>query len=405
MERFRENILIINPDWEQQDLFNFCIRNFEHIHSIFFDKKNFHNTKYNFKSKILLNHLEKIKAYNFVKNKNIKLIFADQCDYSLYLQSYLINKLRINGPTLVNGELSYDKSKLYKVCRKKKILVPEFWIFKKIPKKYYFENILKNKNSLISKPVDNRGSIGVNILNSLNFKKSIGNSLNHSIQKKIIVQKYVCGKNIIIESTGATIELIGIKEMSQNQKYLNNDIIFFRPDSKKALHKKLILNHIKAVKKLGFDKGFVSAEYIVEKEKIWLIEITNRGGGVGISSKIKSKILGYNSYINLLKDFYKKKTIIKELKKINKVRKAKLIYLKYILLNKCISKNNYKKIKKIFYQNKNFLFFKIWNFNNIHIKNIKDSTDRNGVIISHHRTINGNKSIIQNFLNQYLKTH
>lgn len=381
MERLKTNALIINLGWEQKQLYETLNKFFDNIYVIFFEKEDFFNSSLEKNKKLLINYLNKDKAYEFSKKNKIKYIFSDQCDYALNLQSYLNSKLSLNGVKKYNGELSNDKSKLYNLCKQKRILVPKFWIINKNYNSKKVEGIILKQKKLISKPVDNRGSIGVNLIERKEFKSCLNYSLNNSFKKKIVIQQFVKGENIIVESFKDRVDLIGRKVMSKINPYLNSEIFFSKANNKNRLHKKIISKHKQIIKKTKFNNGFVSAEYIFENNKLWLIELTNRGGGVGISSYIRSSLIGYNGYIDLIADALRiniKK--IYELRKIYSLYKFKFINLNYIVLKKKLTNIKYIKLKKIFEKN-NSNFFYLWNLNKKNINKVKNAIQRNGLII------------------------
>lgn len=404
MERFKANILIINLGWEQQQLYETLNKFFDNIFVIFFEKKDFFNSSLKKNKKLLINYLNKNEAYKFAKKNEIKYIFSDQCDYALNLQSYLNSKLNLKGARHNNGELSNDKSKLYNLCKKKRILVPKFWTIKKNYNSKEVEKIILKQKKLISKPVDNRGSIGVNLIEKKEFKSCLNYSLNNSFKKKIIIQQFVKGENIIVESFKDRVDLIGRKVMSKINPYLNSEIFFSKVNYRNSLHKKIIFQHKQIIKKTKFINGFVSAEYIFKDNKLWLIELTNRGGGVGISSFIRSSLIGYNGYIDLLSD-----TLKINIKKINELRKIyssyrfKYINLNYIVLKKKLTNIKYMKLKRIF-EKDNSNFFYLWNLNKKNINKVKNSIQRNGLIIfgvNNKSQLKRKKIEINHYLNIY----
>jgi len=375
VERSDESILIINPGWEQDDLVKFCLDNFKNIHAIFFSKKikKFRGLS----SYKIIDFSKKEKILFWVKKKKIKYIFSDQCDYSLFLQSFLCSKLKIFGPSFINGKLSCDKKKLYQKCIKFNIRIPTTFYFKKIKKK---NNKRLSNKKLIVKPKDNRGSIGVSTSNcEVDLYKKIEYAQKNSLTKEAVVQEFIKGKNFIIESNGTDIKMIGEKRMNQSIPYMNDDILFERLNKKSKIHIKLKKNHIKILKLLNFLKGNVSAEYIVDKrKKIWLIELTNRGGGVAISSKIKSILTGVNNYFTIYKNFIKNS---KKLRKKYLIKKQKYAYLKYIQFNKShINTLSYKRnINKM----KGYSFHHIWQKFPSKIEKTIDATKRSGILITH----------------------
>jgi len=390
MERYSEDILVINPGWEQKELVNFAISNFYNVHALFFKKK--HIKFKGFKSYKVIDFKKRTKILSWLKNLEIKQIFSDQCDYSLYLQSFLCSKLNIDGPSLDNGLLSSNKKILYKKCIDLNINIPKTYYLKNEKDLKKFKNL---KKKIILKPSDNRGSIGVSLVNNLDqLQKNFKLARKNSFKKEVVVQEFIHGKNIIIESNGTKNMIIGEKKMNLSVPYMNDDIIFETLNKRGGLHEKIKQIHLKNLKKINFIKGNISAEYIIDiNNKLWLIELTNRGGGVKISSIIKPYLTGYNTYYLLYKDLIHKNKIIK---KRYKIKKRKFIYLKYI--NFIPGYINKIKIKKNLDKMLGYIFLYIWNKPPFTIKKIVDATKRSGILITYGKTKKEAKEHAENII-------
>ena len=115
-------------------------------------------------------------------------------------------------------------------------------------------------------------------------------------------------------------------------------------------------------------------EYIYDNYgKIWLVEITNRGGGVWIGSKIVEALTSVNTSQLLLTHFANSRSSLNI-----KLRK-KFVYLRYIVSPKKI-------IQKIsgdenWHSEKEYLAHKIWQKLPAKIQTVQNAVDRSGVLI------------------------
>ncbi len=223
-------------------------------------------------------------------------VIADECDYSMYAVAYLTDKYKLPGPGLYPLTVTTNKYLQRSLVSKTDVHQPSFelcWNFEAVKtttEKIGFPVILK--------PVDNRGSIGIIIVEKMEkLEEAWFNAVSNSHSRMCLVEKVIKGSHIAVDGFVDSKKFYGIC-VSSKQKYVESTILDkilhfpgLIPPKKMEEAKKVAETIVKAIK-IRF--GFIHAEFIIENETqdIYLIEIANRGGGVHISNKILPKLTG-----------------------------------------------------------------------------------------------------------------
>jgi biotin carboxylase len=163
---------------------------------------------------------------------------------------------------------------------------------------------------LIVKPIDNRGSIGVNIIrNKKELNQKFFHTLTHSASRQIIAEAYIEGKHVTLDGVfdnegnffnlaiaEKKVEIIDDHPVITEVNYPANTI-------EMSLRKELEQINSQIIESLNFKKGLTHTEFIIDKRKrIFLVETTNRGGGVLTSSVILKKLTAINISDYLIKN-------------------------------------------------------------------------------------------------------
>ncbi len=263
---------------------------------------------------------EKLDPLDLISGEKIFLkykpdaISSDACDYSNYLKNFLCTKYNLPCEGLYQASLSCNKYRVREICSQNNILQPRFSICKNLKEVEQF--LEKIDFPLIMKPLDGRGSIGVNIVNSKrDMDKKFYDTLMHSRHKEIIVESYIEGIHFTVDGIfdhEGNFYNIGIAKKNIIEKN-NRPIILevnYPAQFKENKIKSIFKINSKLVSVLGFRKGLTHSEYIMDdKERVFLVETTNRGGGVLTSSLILEKLckININDYlINLSLNISKK---------------------------------------------------------------------------------------------------
>ncbi len=299
------------------------------------------NKKTKFNKKIIkINYLEKEKILKIAKKIGITHIIPDCNDTSYLTASYIANKLKIQGyEQLRISKLLLNKRLFYFFCLKNKIKIPKFYYCKK--KELLKKNI---KFPILIKPEESYSGIGIikftkkKILKRINYKNKL--LFSEFIRGKLYSHSCFVNENKIVNS-------YFVREYCLNYPYTVDFSKIERRRNNKSQEKVVkVVN--KLIKLLKIQSGLVHTQYIVNKNNIYLIEVTRRLPGDFYSELIKLSY-GNNNYLNnYINNFVGLKFSIKEDKFHKSLRKNYFINEK-IKLKKILK--NY----KIFNEKKNKL--------------------------------------------------
>ena len=377
----QNKIAFINIGWEQLSTIENVKKLGFKVYGIAFSKKIENKKIY---EKILVT-----KFYNFnlikkfIIKHQINNIISDQCDYSYSIHSKLIASLKLKKKFTRNINLYIEKNKQRSFCKRKKILVPNYYSTTNFNKA--IKNIKKfNKEKLIIKPVDNRGGIGVKIFKKNQFSKKIFNfALKKSHSRKVILEEYIEGDHYNIDGLyyKNKYHLLGVSINKKMKNGFINESIYY---DKKFLKDKKFINYFnKIVKKFNPRYGMIHIEIIIDKSnKIYLTEIANRGGGV----KISNLVLKYISGIDI--DNYLVNINTNKLYNLKTIPEKKNVLIYFFQSKRSLNSLSLNK------KNMNIIYFKLINYN----KKINNSAERNGIIICKGKNLKTIKENIRKFL-------
>lgn len=248
------------------------------------------NKKSEFNKKIIkINYLDKEKVLKIAKKIGITHIIPDCNDTSYLTASYVANKLKIQGyEQLRISKLLLNKRLFYFFCLKNKIKIPKFYYCKK-------EQLLKKniKFPILIKPEESYSGIGIikidkkKILKKINYKNKL--LFSEFIKGELYSHSCFVNKNKIINS-------YFVKEYCLNYPYTVDFSKTERRGNNKS-QEKVIKVVSKLIKLLKIQSGLVHTQYIVNKNNIYLIEVTRRLPGDFYNELIKLSY-GNNNYLN-----------------------------------------------------------------------------------------------------------
>ncbi|MDI7189587.1 ATP-grasp domain-containing protein [Leptospira santarosai] len=286
-----KKIIVINIGWEQEPLLDQLRNSGYEIYGIHFEKLN-----YPFLKDLLVCDFRDLnKILGFAKSIRPDAVISDQCDYSHFAQAVVSEVLSLPGPTLSQAQISSNKLVQRSVAKLKGIKIPKF------KSAITFEEAIVAADEigfpLIIKPVDNRGSIGVNKVGDIReLKDSFFNSLGESHSRTVIIEQFVEGFEITVDGycfngNPKSLTLAKKKHLDENVRVAME--IEYPGNIGNELYLKAMKNNEETIKALGYTFGMTHAEYIVDKnEEIYLVEAANRGGGVLTSELIVPNVSG-----------------------------------------------------------------------------------------------------------------
>jgi biotin carboxylase len=244
---------------------------------------------------------------DLAKLYEVQAIASDNCDYILLAAEYLSELLNLPCLGRKAAQISNNKSQQRHLAESASILQPKW---KSILSYAGIVDFLQNTAcKAMLKPVDSRGSMGITLLSEndspTHIHKAFAKALSSSPSKQLLVEEYVDGKLLTIDGflLNEKLILLAIAERDRigEGKLVTTQILY-----RSSLPRDLIdqayrfLNSV--VSALGYTKGHVHCEALLtDSKKLFLVECTNRGGGVFTSSTINPYVssLDVNSmYMN-----------------------------------------------------------------------------------------------------------
>ena len=367
--------------------------------------------------------LKKFKCKIIIVDKNLKapgLKYADLhirasiYNYSEILKNLKKKKLKIDG-IISFGDVSYVVTKLCKYFKINSIplksakITSDKLLFKKEMKNYfdipYFKKITnlkqikklikKKKNKFIIKPVDNCGARGVIILDKkTNLNWAYDYCLKYSKKNYFIAEEFINGPQFSTEGIIFNGEYIHLCTFDRNYEMINKYKPFIIENggstpSKigKKYHNEIIRTLSKISKRLGLKYATLKGDLVLNKKKIFVIEVATRLSGGWLSSITIPNASGVH-----IVDYVIKNALKLDIDKKNFLPKfERKIVQRYLFPKKGLIKSiNYK--NKSLLKNKNILAFKIFFENKRFIEKIDSHASRIGHVIV--KSSNKKKGII-----------
>lgn len=238
--------------------------------------------------------------YTIARAENIDGVVTDQTDIAVRTVAYVAEKMGLSGIGYETAKLFTDKSLMRKKTKELGIPTIENRVVTSLEEAEEFFNSCNGK--AIIKPVDNQGSRGVYLIESVReLKARFYKAMEYSPCGEVIIEQYITGKEFEVDSI-----LVNYKE--KTLMYADTDLfdipnvfasktrLYPSVASKETVSKLLKLNH-DIVTGFGLKQGFTHDEFIQDEitGEIYLIEAAARGGGSFISSHIGQLQSGINT--------------------------------------------------------------------------------------------------------------
>lgn len=367
-------ILLISLGWEQEKIFSKLKK---HKHKIY---ATYHTNKIDIKLDFyeycdprdlntLLNICLKFKIKHFI---------SDQCDYSNFAVNFLRKYFQTHDFNFLQTQATSNKYLMRLLCKNENIVQPRYQLCRSVEDIKFSLNFIDYP--IIFKPIDNRGSKGINVIKSKkNIDKKFYQTLVHSNTKEVLVESYISGTHIsidsIINNNQVLVLGIGEKKHSDKDRKIINEVNY--PAKLEIEVQNTLLNtHSKVIKALKIDRGIAHAEYIIDKKgRPFLIEIAGRGGGVLTSCSILNII----SKVDTIDYLYREAIGLKTKLKINKDKNKYFVSLKFLNFKPGLIKKV--KLNEVFLNSKNVVKYKLFIKEGQLIKKPASGSERHGFII------------------------
>lgn len=231
-------------------------------------------------------------------NYKIDGILTDNCDYSYYTACLLNEKFGFKKKVLRSAILSNNKLQQRLTCSLKAIQQPKYFSVKTIDDLSAATS--KLGFPIILKPIDNRGTFGITIIRKeQDLESAFYEAIANSMSRELICEEFIEGNLITVDGfcfkNGHKALAVASRKFAEGSKPITKEIVYPALLTDKVISK-LMSNHEKVVEALNYTEGHTHGEYIISVSgEVFLVECTNRGGGVYTSSTI----VPYVSTLNL----------------------------------------------------------------------------------------------------------
>ena len=257
-----------------------------------------------------------VKDYDRVLNvaceKKISAVLTDQLDAGVMTAAYIAETMGLNGITTKVAEKFTNKYIMRKAAEQIGINVPFCICVSCIEEaEIALQDNTMIKFPIMIKPVDSDASRGVYKIQNMNqLKTKFEISKSYSKSGKVILEQFIKGKEFVVEAYTHNYKVcnlvVGYREyFNISETFIPSSTVFL--DSESAtddLSVRLKDTNQKLVSGFGLKFGITHAEYLYDElnDKIYLVEVAARGGGVFISSDLIPAASGVNANDLLVRD-------------------------------------------------------------------------------------------------------
>lgn len=296
-------ILVIACGWEQEPLLSrlFSISSVEVV-GVHYDND---YLDFPFKEVLVCDLRRLDEILDFARAHEVSFVISDQDDFGHTAQAYVANCLNLPGPSFQSAQLSANKFLQRQRCLEMGIKIPHFKLVASVEDLVSFVD--SHGLPVILKPIDNRGSIGVNKISNLDeLNERFYQSISHSHAALCVVEEFVVGNEFTVDGYcfSSVPKSLGIasKEKLDENLQVSFEIKYPANSISNELREKIFSINENVSSSLGYDFGFVHSEYIIDSnEDVYLVESANRGGGCFTSQLIMPEHTGVDvlsQYIN-----------------------------------------------------------------------------------------------------------
>ncbi|MEJ8734530.1 ATP-grasp domain-containing protein [Mediterraneibacter sp. ICN-202921] len=236
---------------------------------------------------------DKEGVLEIAQKEKIDAVLTDQTDVSVPTAAYVAERLGLKGIGYETAVKFSDKYVMRQEAKKAGVGVPAFE-----QASDYQEAAaaaVQMQYPLMVKPTNSSGSRGVHKVNRIEeLREAVEDSIRYSGNGKAIIEEFIEGKEYIVDGLAIDYNYIntdlGIKEyFNKPNMYISKMCMFSSADRIDDEKEKMVLDaNKKLVESMRLKFGITHGEYIYSKrdDKVYLVEIAARGGGVYLSSDL-----------------------------------------------------------------------------------------------------------------------
>ncbi len=239
----------------------------------------------------ILKKEEILEQVTRLKNIRIKGVISEQTDNGIETLAFLNSKLNLHGPKIRTVRRIRDKYNQRLFAKENDINQPEFFLLKD------FKNLLKKKDiksrEFLIKPRIGQSSVGIkNLKNSFGSNSKLSDISNLKNWDQFLIESKCKGEDISVDGFVKNKDIF-LTVICKKKKYKTNefvDQILYGEAFKKNKERKIYKYIIKIVRDFRLNNCFFHIEIKKRNKDLFLIELTCRGGGSGLSSKMASSL-------------------------------------------------------------------------------------------------------------------
>ncbi len=325
----RKRVLVINLGWEQEPLLEALARRDVELFGVHY------NDQYSRccpLSDLLICDLRELpKIIEFADRIGADAVVSDQCDYSSFAQAVIAERRGLPGPRVLQAQIATNKLLQREHAKKSGLLIPEYALCLGIEDARVFAE--RHGYPVIAKPVDNRGSFGVNKISGPDdIEFAYYDALMNSHSRLVLMEGFVEGVHITIDGyafreAGCRSLTLATKTLVGTKRQVAMDILYPGELPEDLMRHALAVNESVNCR-LGFKFGMTHSEYMVtDTGDVYLIESANRGGGVFTSEVIVGAVSG----VDVLEEYVDDVLAVKHVERYAQPKRNKVL-LKFFSL-------------------------------------------------------------------------
>ncbi len=226
---------------------------------------------------------KKILSILKMRFKSIKGVMTLANDVPLSV-AYIASKLGLPSMNLETAKITSNKILMKNAFRSFSVSTPNYKLVNSVMD---IDFLLKKWNKIIIKPVDNRGSRGVSLVDD---KDAIENcyleSLKNSFSNQVIVEEFIGGPQISCEGFVLNGKCYIVANSDRNYKKLQKYKPHIIEDGgalpskiSRSIRTKIELEMQRAADAVGLFNGPIKGDIVLDKKKVYVIEIASRLSG------------------------------------------------------------------------------------------------------------------------------
>lgn len=300
-----KKILAINLGWEQEPLLDLIAKQDIELYGVHYNNEYYKAPRYR---DVLISDLRDLpRILRYAEKVRPDAVISDQCDYSQFVQALIAEKMGLPGPRVSDAQIGNNKLLQRQLAVEHGILSPDFCCCWSVEEARAAAE--KIGYPVMFKPPDNRGSFGVNRVDS---PAQVGGcfyeALVQSHSRAVLVERFIKGRHLtvdgyVFQGHGPKALALATKDKLKDKNSIIDGEIIYPGDLDEELYVKAQQTLETVAEKFGLSFGFLHGEFILTSEgEVYLTEIANRGGGVYTSEVIVPQVTGLDMNAIYLND-------------------------------------------------------------------------------------------------------